>query len=88
VNIAYAGEGRTETVLFEEIVEARSDGAGITKGDQLLTGYTGNYIRVYVPVDGTDEDGTVTAGGAKSGDFAEIRLESIYCDGVTASVVE
>ena len=88
VNIAYAGEGRTETVLFEEVVEARSDGAGITKGDPLLTGYTGNYIRVYVPVDGTAGDGTVTAGGAKPGDFAEIRLESIYCDGVTASVVE
>ena len=88
VNIAYAGEGRAETVLFEEIVEARSDGAGITKGDQLLTGYTGNYIRVYVPVDGAAEDGTVTAGGAKPGDFAKIRLESIYCDGIAASVIK
>ena len=88
MNIAYAGEGRAETVLFEEIVEARSDGAGITKGDQLLTGYTGNYIRVYVPVDGAAEDGTVTAGGAKPGDFAKIRLESIYCDGIAASVIK
>ena len=87
-NITASQSGRPETVLFEEVVEAREDGEGITKGDRLLTGYTGNYIRVYVPVDGAAEDGTVTAGGAKPGDFAKIRLESIYCDGIAASVIK
>ena len=80
VNIAFAGEGRTEEVLFEEIVEAQSDGEGITKGDRLLTGYTGNYIRVYVPA-GEDAE-------ARLGAFAKIRLEALFSDGVTASVVE
>ena len=79
VNIAFAGEGRTEEVLFEEIVEAQSDGEGITKGDRLLTGYTGNYIRVYVPA-GEDAE-------ARLGAFAKIRLEALFSDGVTASVV-
>lgn len=80
VNIAFAGEGRTEEVLFEEILEAQSDGEGITKGDRLLTGYTGNYIRVYVPA-GEDAE-------ARLGAFAKIRLEALFSDGVTASVVE
>ena len=80
VNIAFAGEGRTEEVLFEEIVEAQTDGEGITKGDRLLTGYTGNYIRVYVPA-GEDAE-------ARLGAFAKIRLEALFSDGVTASVVE
>lgn len=80
VNIAFAGEGRTEEVLFEEIVEAQSDGEGITKGDRLLTGYTGNYIRVYVPA-GEDAE-------TRLGAFAKIRLEALFSDGVTASVVK
>ena len=80
VNIAYAGEGRTETVLFEEIVEAHADGEGITRGDRLLTGYTGNYIRVYVPA---SEDAETMLGA-----FAKVRLEALFSDGVTASVVE
>ena len=87
-NITASQSGRPERVLFEEVVTAREDGEGINKGDQLLTGYTGNYIRVYVPVDGTAEDGTATAGGVKAGDFAKIRLEAIYCDGIAASVVQ
>ena len=77
-NITASRNGRPERVLFEEVVEAKEDGEGIRKGDPLLTGYTGNYIRVYVPVDGT----------AKAGDFAAIRLEAIYCDGILASVVQ
>ena len=80
VNIGHANEGRTEEVLFEEIVTAQADGAGISKGDRLLTGYTGNYIRVYVPA----EDDAETRLNA----FAKIRLEAIFCDGIAASVVQ
>ena len=80
VNIAYAGEGRTEKVLFEEIVEAKADGAGISKGDRLLTGYTGNYIRVYVPAGEQGEE--------RLGQFAEIRLDEVFCDGIAARVVQ
>ena len=87
-NITASQSGRPERVLFEEIVEAREDSEGIIKGELLLTGYTGNYIRVYVPVR--------TLGGADAeekarevlGDFAKIRLEAIYCDGIAASVVQ
>ena len=91
VNIAYAGEGRTETVLFEEIVEARENGDGIVKGEPLLTGYTGNYIRVYVPIrtlGAGATGGKDGAGGEMLGAFAEVRLESLFSDGVTASVVQ
>ena len=80
VNIAYAGEGRTEEVLFEEIVPAREEGAGISKGDRLLTGYTGNYIRVYVPAGENAEEMLDT--------FASVRLEEVYCDGIAANVVQ
>ena len=80
VNIGHANEGRTEEVLFEEIVTAQADGAGISKGDRLLTGYTGNYIRVYVPA-GDDAETRLNA-------FAKIRLETIFCDGIAASVVQ
>ena len=80
MNISAANEGRTEEVLFEEIVTAQNDGEGIKKGDRLLTGYTGNYIRVYVPA-GEDAE-------TKLGAFARIKLEAIFCDGIAASVVQ
>ena len=80
MNISMAREGRTEEVLFEEIVTAEKDGEGIRKGDRLLTGYTGNYIRVYVPAGEDDEK--------RLGAFAKVRLETIFCDGVAASVVQ
>ena len=80
VNLSYARQGRTEEVLFEEIIEAPAEAAGIEKGERLLTGYTGNYIRVYVPAR--------ERGAEMLGQFAKIRLEAIYCDGVAASVVK
>ena len=79
-NIVFGQKGRTETVLFEEIVPAPEEEAGILKGEGLLTGYTGNYIRVYVPVRGL--------GDAMLGKFAKVRLEAIYCDGIAAVVVQ
>lgn len=90
MNIELAQQGRTEQVLFEEVVQATEEGAGIVKGDALLTGYTGNYIRVYVKA------GNVKAGNVKTGSlgdeqlggFRKVRLEEIYSDGIAASVVE
>ena len=90
MNIELAEQGRTEQVLFEEVVQATEEGAGIVKGDALLTGYTGNYIRVYVKA------GNVKASNVKSGSmgeeqlggFRKVRLEEIYSDGIAASVVE
>lgn len=79
-NITAAEVGRTETVLFEEIVSANEEGSGIMKGDKLLTGYTGNYIRVYVPVRGVGEE--------ILGAFAKVRLEAVFQDGIAASVVQ
>lgn len=80
MNIEEAKQGRTEQVLFEETVTAPEEGAGIMKGELLLTGYTGNYIRVYIPVR--------VAGDSLTGRFAQVRLEENYCDGIAASVVE
>ena len=80
MNIERAAQGRTEQVLFEEIVQSREEGAGIMKGEPLLTGYTGNYIRVYVKAG--------SAGEERLGRFSKIRFEAIYCDGISASVVE
>ena len=79
-NIAAAEVGRTETVLFEEIVSANEEGSGIMKGDRLLTGYTGNYIRVYVPARGAGEE--------KLGSFAKVRFDAVFQDGIAASVVQ
>ena len=80
MNIEEAKQGRTEQVLFEETVTAPEEGAGIMEGELLLTGYTGNYIRVYIPVR--------VAGDSLTGRFAQVRLEENYCDGIAASVVE
>lgn len=100
MNIELAAQGRTEQVLFEEVVQATEEGAGIMKGDALLTGYTGNYIRVYVKT-GDEKASDVKAGNVKVGNikagsmgdeqlggFRKVRLEEIYSDGIAASVVE
>ena len=70
MNISRAGEGRTETVLFEELTPDR----------KFAVGYTGNYIKTY----------TDAGDGAENiiNTFKEVRLVSIYNDGVMASVVE
>ena len=85
MNIELAEQGRTEQVLFEEVVQATEEGAGIVKGDALLTGYTGNYIRVYVKA-GNVKAGSM--GDEQLGRFRKVRLEEIYSDGIAASVVE
>ena len=95
MNIELAEQGRTEQVLFEEVVQATEEGAGIVKGDALLTGYTGNYIRVYVKA-GNVKASNVKSGNVKTGSmgeeqlggFRKVRLEEIYSNGIAASVVE
>lgn len=85
MNIELAAQGRTEQVLFEEVVQAAEEGAGIVKGDALLTGYTGNYIRVYVKASNVKAG---SMGEEQLGGFRKVRLEEIYSDGIAASVVE
>ena len=85
MNIELAAQGRTEQVLFEEVVQATEEGAGIVKGDALLTGYTGNYIRVYVKASNVKAG---SMGEEQLGGFRKVRLEEIYSDGIAASVVE
>ena len=80
MNIDLGRQGRTEEVLLEEMIEAPAEGAGITRGEEVLTGYTGNYIRVYIPVK--------NANGAGPGDMVRVRLDEIYDDGTAASVVQ
>ena len=90
MNIELAAQGRTEQVLFEEVVQATEEGAGIVKGDALLTGYTGNYIRVYVKASNVKAGivKTGSMGEEQLGGFRKVRLEEIYSDGIAASVVE
>lgn len=65
INLAAAAEGRTETVLLEEV-----------QGD-YITGFTGNYIRTYIPYDGTAEPNT----------FVKVRLTGLYRDGMIGEIV-
>ena len=90
MNIELAEQGRTERVLFEEVVQATEEGAGIMKDDALLTGYTGNYIRVYVKASNVKAGivKTGSMGEEQLGKFRKVRLEEIYSDGIAASVVE
>ncbi|MDO4176603.1 MAG: tRNA (N(6)-L-threonylcarbamoyladenosine(37)-C(2))-methylthiotransferase MtaB [Bacillota bacterium] len=65
INLAVAAEGRTERVLLEEV-----------NGD-YITGFTGNYIRAYIPYDGKLEANT----------FVSVKLNGLYRDGMTAEIV-
>ncbi len=57
-------KGKVRTVLFEEFLE-----------DGWMTGYTDNYIRVYVPCGKEKAEHLLN-------EFAEIRLTDIYRDGM------
>ncbi|MCQ2546827.1 MAG: tRNA (N(6)-L-threonylcarbamoyladenosine(37)-C(2))-methylthiotransferase MtaB [Clostridia bacterium] len=65
INLAAAAEGRTERVLLEEV-----------QGD-YITGFTGNYIRAYIPLDKELKPNT----------FVTVRLTGLYRDGMTAEIV-
>lgn len=80
INLAAAEEGRRERVLLEEIVQKPSG--------RYLTGYTGNYIRVYI-----DAASLPVKEAAKAepelllDDFVNVRLTGIIYDGMSAVVV-
>lgn len=58
--------GQVRRVLFERVEES------------MLTGYTDNYIKVYVPAEGA---------GAAAGEFANVMLLDIYSDGMTGQII-
>ena len=63
-------KGRARVVLFEEIT-----------ADGLLTGYTENYIKTYVPVP-AEEDAEKRLNG-----FFRVRLDEAFRDGMKASLI-
>lgn len=58
--------GQVRRVLFERVEES------------MLTGYTDNYIKVYVPA---------VEAGAAEGEFADVRLDALYLDGMTGQII-
>ena len=64
--------GRCETVLAEEIYQEK----------KLLTGYTGNYIKVYISLDDTEE------GKKLLNQFIKVRLTGICEDGMIAEITD
>lgn len=66
---------RTHKVLTEERVTERKEG----RVTEFVTGYTDNYIKVYIE----DADGRIPCG-----EFCEVRLGEIFKDGCLASIVD
>ncbi len=58
--------GQVRRVLFERVDES------------MLTGYTDNYIKVYVSAEDS---------AAAEGEFADVRLEALYLDGMTGQII-
>ena len=65
-------KGRMERVLLEELLEDQ----------QMITGYTGNYIKVYVPY----EDPEAAQGMLNQ--FVSVELLEVYRDGMRGRMVE
>ncbi len=65
-NLIQGRSGRTERVLIEERLE------------NMAVGYTGNYIRTYIPIEETGEE---------MNKFITVRLIDIFRDGMTGTVV-
>ena len=78
INLAAAVEdGRTETVLIEEIVSF-SDETG--NPQHYYTGYTGNYIRTYIPADKVNAEDKLNT-------FARVKLVDLFRDGMRGEIV-
>lgn len=67
MNLEEARRGRTQQVLLEEV----------TKDGRFISGYTGNYIRTYIPYDDKYQLNS----------FVQVRLEDLFRDGMTGEVV-
>ena len=63
--------GRTERVLLEEILEEQ----------RMITGYTGNYIKVYVPYEDLE------AAKGMLNQFVSVELSAAYRDGMRGRMV-
>ena len=74
INLAAAEEGRLERVLVEEIVEKPTG--------RFLTGYTGNYIRVFIDANQAGPDPELLLD-----QFVNVKLTGISHDGMSAVVV-
>ena len=66
-----ANAGRTERVLLEEILEEQ----------RMITGYTGNYIKVYVPYEDLE------AAKGMLNQFVSVELSAAYRDGMRGRMV-
>jgi len=68
-----ANAGRTERVLFEQ------------EEDGYLTGYTGNYIKAYLPI---ETAGTFADGGADTllGNLVTVTLVEPFRDGILCEI--
>ncbi|MGN0701989.1 MAG: tRNA (N(6)-L-threonylcarbamoyladenosine(37)-C(2))-methylthiotransferase MtaB [Lentihominibacter sp.] len=67
MNLEEARRGRTQQVLLEDV----------TQDGKYITGYTGNYIRTYIPYSDKHELNS----------FVQVRLEELFRDGMTGIVV-
>ena len=67
--------GATRPVLFEEICGATEDGDGAGNGNNLITGYTDNYIKVYAE-GGTDDLNSIK----------KVKLLERYKDGMKGEI--
>ncbi len=78
INLAEAAEGRTEQVLVEEVVKIKTGSEFDQTEEDYYVGYTGNYIRSYIPV-------TEIAESAIN-EFVKVELTEIFKDGMKARV--
>ncbi|MDO4518177.1 MAG: MiaB/RimO family radical SAM methylthiotransferase [Bacillota bacterium] len=78
INLAEAAEGRTEQVLVEEVVKIKTGFEFDQTEEDYYVGYTGNYIRTYIPV-------TEIAESAIN-EFVKVELTEIFKDGMKARV--
>ncbi len=66
LNLAHGKRGMTERVLLEE------------RQDDLAVGYTGNYIRTYIPI---------VEAGEEMNKFVTVRMIDIFRDGMIGTVI-
>lgn len=65
-----ANEGKVRQVLIEEFLEDKG----------CVTGYTDNYIRVYIPCDGSEYENLINR-------FCDVRLKGSFEDGMKADML-
>ncbi len=66
-------EGTVQTVLLEE------------EEDGYMTGYTGNYVKVYVKVDHGVNESVCCSDELRAGSFCDVRIKGAFRDGALAT---